>query len=61
MRTIMTTLSSHWYAADAGTAKACAPLTHSDGYLPRRLRRRMLHSTRKVERVIIEEWMIWRS
>ena len=60
IRTIVTTLSSRWDAADANTAKTYAPMTYFDGYLPRHLRRRTIHGTRKVERVVIDEWMMWR-
>ena len=33
---------------------------YADRYLPRHLRRRAAHSTRRVERVVIDDWLIWR-
>ncbi len=56
MRTVATVLGSRWDAAVA----SCAPISHVDSYLPRHLRRRMMHGTRKVERAVIDSWLLWR-
>ena len=59
-RTIVMKLGARWDTAIARTAKVRALMTNPDGYLPRHLRRRTMHSTRKVDRVIIDHWMMWK-
>jgi hypothetical protein len=60
MRTIVTALASRWYAAGAGPADAYAPKRCFDGYLPRHLRRHAARSTRRVERAVVDAWLMWR-
>jgi Protein of unknown function (DUF2917) len=60
IRMMVKTLTSRWNAADVSTAETYAPMMYSDGFPPRHLRRRMMRGTREVERVIIDEWMLWR-
>ena len=60
IRKMVTTLGSSWRAADANPLTTYAPMTYSDGYPPRHERRRMTRGTREVERMGIDEWMLWR-
>jgi len=60
IRTMVKTLTSRWSAVDVSTTETYAPMTYSDGFPPRHLRRRMTRGPRDVERVIIDERMLWR-
>jgi hypothetical protein len=60
MRTIVTALTSRWYAAGAGPADGYAPKRCFDGYLPRHLRRHTTRPTRRVERAVVDAWLMWR-
>ena len=60
MGVIVTKLGAPWFATDAGTAKTAGSKTHANGYLPLHLQRRQLRSTRRVEREVIDHWLLWR-
>ena len=59
--TILQALGVRRDALITNVSTICNAVTGYDRYLPRHLRRGARHSTRRVERAVIDQWLIWRA
>lgn len=56
-RTLVTALAPRWSAAGMGTH---SPLAQMNGHCPLHPRRRKAPAACRVERAVIEDWVMWR-